>query len=184
MRYIIGILIVTLFSCSMKSSNSKGNIEKINSQWISYNETINAGKTAFILTFKYPANLVIANIVDNCRCIGHQLKYNNPEDQDPPADSTNTNQWCICMQDSSDFSIDNLISSWKSLYNDQVTEKRDTIKIGNSKALRITLKSIKPSTSYRQLIYLKKYSTLFEIMNTNEATMKDFETFCKSLRIE
>jgi len=169
MKYIIGIIVVTLLSCSTKSSNTKSD-----SQWITYQDTI---ETGFILTFKYPTNIVLADIIDNCRCVGEKVKNKG-------ADSTNTRQWCICMQDSIDYSIDYLISSWKSLYNDQVTEKRDTITIGNSKTLQIIFKSKTKIDSYRQLIYLNKYSTLFEIMNTNEATEKDFETFCKSIRIE
>ena len=88
------------------------------------------------------------------------------------------------MHDTADFTVNYLISSWKTTFNGEVVEKRDTVAIGNLKALRVTLKSKEPSASYRQLIYLKKYSTLFEIMNVDESTSKDFEMFCESIKIE
>lgn len=176
MKYIIGILLVTLFSCSTKSVETKENIDK--TQWNTHHDTIDAG---FILTFKYPNNIVLADVIDNCRCVGEKIKN---EDKNQGTDSTNTRQWCICMQDTADYSIEYFISSWKSLYNGQVVEQRDTITIDNLKALRVTLKSKTKDASDRQLIYLKKYSTLFEIMNIYEATEKDFETFYKSIKIE
>ena len=176
MKYIIGILLVTLFSCSTKSIETAENIDKI--QWNIHYDTIDAG---FILTFKYPNNIVLADVIDNCRCVGKEIKN---EDKNQGTDSTNTRQWCICMQDTLDYPIDYFISTWKSLYNGQVVEQRDTITIEDLKALRVTLKSKTKNASDRQLIYLKKYSTLFEIMNINEATEKDFETFYKSIKIE
>ena len=150
---------------------------KINSQWVTYHDTINS---VFILTFKYPKNTLLADIIDNCRCVGGKIK----NDKNKGADSTNTRQWCICMQDTSEYSIDYLISAWKSPNNGKVIEQRDTIIIGDLKALRITFKNRTKNTPYRQLIYLKKYSTLFEIMNIYEGTEKDFETFYKSIRVE
>lgn len=178
MKYIIGFLLVTLLYCSTKPFETKKNIERINSGWITYHDTIDAG---FILTFKYPDNIELADVIDNCRCVGKKTKY---YDKNESSEKANTNQWCICMQDTVDYSIDYLISSWKSLYNGQVVEQRETIMIDNLKALQITFKSNNKNTSYRKLIYLKKYSTLFEIINTYEATDKDFETFCKSIKIE
>jgi hypothetical protein len=176
MKYIIGILLVTLFSCSTKSVETKENIDK--TQWNTHHDTLDAG---FILTFKYPNNIVLADVIDNCRCVGEKIKN---EDKNQGTDSTNTRQWCICMQDTADYSIEYFISSWKSLYKGQVEEQRDTITIEDLKALRVTLKSKTKNASDRQLIYLKKYSTLFEIMNIYEATEKDFETFYKSIKIE
>lgn len=88
------------------------------------------------------------------------------------------------MQDTADYPIEYFISSWKSLYDGQALEQRDTLTIDETKALRVTLKSKNKNTSDRQLIYLKKYSTLFEIMNTKVSTEKEFETFCKSIKIE
>lgn len=175
MKYIIGILLITLFSCSAKSPEIVENIDK--TQWNTHHDTIDAG---FILTFKYPNNIILADIIDNCRCVGEKTKY---YDKNEASEKANTNQWCICMHDTADESIDNLISSWKSLYSGQVIEQRDTMMIEDIKALRVKLKS-KTKNAYRQLIYLKKYSTLFEIMNIYEATEKDFETFYKSIRIE
>jgi hypothetical protein len=91
---------------------------------------------------------------------------------------------CIFRQIADKFSIDYIISAWNSLSKGKVTEQRDSITIDNVKATRIILKSDTPEASYRQLIYLKKYSTLFEIMNVNEVTEKDFEAFCESINIE
>ncbi len=179
MKYIISVLVaVILFSCSSRQSENTESISEINSQWTTYNDTTDAG---FILTFKYPNNLALADVIDNCRCVGQKIKNN---DKNQGTDSTNTRQWCICMQDIADYSVDSLISSWKTLYKGQVTQQRDTITIDNLKALQVTFKSDIPETSYRKLIYLKKGSTLFEIMNISEATSKDFETFYKSISIK
>jgi len=179
MKYITGILIsIILFSCSIKQSEMRENISEINSQWLTYHDTIDAG---FILTFKYPNNMALADVIDNCRCVGEKIKN---EDKNRGIDSTNTRYWCVCMQDTADYSIDYLISSWKTLYTGQVTEQRDSVIIDNLKALRVMFKNGTPETSYRQLVYLKKYSTLFEIMNISEATSKEFETFCKSISVE
>ena len=167
-----------LFSCSARQSQNTENISEITSQWITHNDTTDAG---FILTFKYPNNVAVADVIDNCRCVGEKIKN---EDKNQETDSTNTRQWCICMQDTVDYSLDHLISSWKTVYKGKVTEQRDTIIIDNLKALRVVFKSDIPETSYRQLVYLKKYSTLFEIMNVSEATSKDFETFYKSISIK
>ena len=179
MKYIIGILIaVMLFSCSGRQSEKTESISEINNEWITYNDTTDAG---FILTFRYPNNLALADVIDNCRCVGKKIKN---KDTNQGTDSTNNRQWCICMQDIADYPVNSLISSWKTLYKGQVTENRDTITIDNLKALQVTFKSNIPETSYRKLIYLKKRSTLFEIMNVSEATNKDFETFYKSLTIK
>ncbi len=178
MKYIIGFFVsIMLFSCSMESPETSI-VEKGNNSWTTHHDTVDAG---FILTFKYPNNIVFADVIDNCRCVGEKIKN---EDKNQGTDSTNTRQWCVCMQDTADYSIDYLISSWKSLYKGQVTEQIDSITIDNVKAIRITFKSDTPETFYRQLIYLKKYSTLFEIMNVNEVTEKDFEVFCKSITIK
>jgi len=88
------------------------------------------------------------------------------------------------MQDTIEHPIEYFISSWKSLYKGEIAEQRDTIMINNLKAIRVTFKNKSKNADYRQLIYLKKYSTLFEIINVNEATGKDFGTFCKSIIIE
>ena len=180
MKYIANILVaIILFSCSARQSENTKNISEINSQWITHNDTIAAG---FILTFKYPNNLVVADVIDNCRCVGEKIKN---EDKNQGTGSTNIRQWCICMQDTAEYSLDHLISSWKTVYKGKVTEHRDTITIDNLKALQVVFKSDIPETSsYRQLIYLKKYSTLFEIMNISEATSKDFKTFYKSISIK
>ena len=179
MKFIICILIaVILFSCSDRQSEKTESITEINSQWITYNDTTDAG---FILTFKYPNNLALADVIDNCRCVGQKIKN---KDTNQGTDSTNSRQWSICMQDIADYSVDSLISLWKNLYKGQITEKRDTITIDNLKALQVTFKSDFSEKYYRKLIYLKKGSTLFEIMNVSEATNKDFETFYKSLTIK
>ena len=181
MKQIFGLLIllVTLLSCSTKPTKTVENAESTEN-WVSYCDTVPVG---FAMTFKYPNNLVFADIVDNCRSIGKELKYNKPEDPDPPVDSLNTRQWSICMQDTADHSVDYFINSWKGIFKGQFDEIRDTISIADTKALRVILKSNNKEEPYRQLIYLKKYSTLFEIVNIYEVTNKDFEKFCNSLTI-
>jgi hypothetical protein len=135
----------------------------------------------FVIEFKYPTNLVIASEIDNCLCVGVNTEH---YDENEASFEDNTRQWCICLFDSTQFTADYFISSWKSAFNGEVVEKRDTITIDNFQAIRVIMKSNNENASYRQLIYLNKYSTLFEIMNINEATERDFETFCKSIRIE
>jgi len=151
----------------------KGELEfLIAVNWATFRDTVNVG---FIMTFKYPDNLVAENI-QNGKCIGDKIE--NPEN-----DITNSMKWCIWMQDTSDYPIDHFISSEKSIFKGQVTELRDTISINNSTAIRVTLQSDNQNDPYRQMIYLKKYSTLFEIIN-NHGSDKDFETFYNSLSID
>jgi hypothetical protein len=140
--------------------------------WATFRDTVNVG---FVMTFKYPDNFVAENI-QNGKCIGDKIE--NPEN-----DITNSMKWCIWMQDTSDYPIDHFISSEKSIFKGKVIELRDTISINNSKAIRVTLESDNKNDPYRQMIYLKKYSTLFEIIN-NYGADKDFETFYNSLTID
>ncbi len=140
--------------------------------WVTYRDTVNVG---FVMTFKYPDNLVAENI-QNGKCIGDKIE--NPEN-----DITNSMKWCIWMKDTSDYPIEHFVSSEKSIFKGRVTELRDTISINNSKAFRVTLQSDNRNDPYRQMIYLKKYSTLFEIIN-NYCADKDFETFYNSLTID
>jgi hypothetical protein len=177
-KYFIIVIVVVFLSCLRNQTKTVKNAENGYSQWIIHHDTIDAG---FILTFKYPNDLVFADIIDNCRCVVKRTKH---YDINEAAANDNTRQWCICMQDTADCSINYLISSWKTVFNEEVIEKRDTVTIGNLKTLRVTLKSKEPNASYRQLIYLKKYSTLFEIMNVDESTSKDFEVFSESIKIE
>lgn len=172
------VLVLLLFSCSITQSNSRKNMLNQN-RWIEHRAIYS--DAGFIIEFKYPNSIAIARSIDNCLCVGVNTEYYN---EDEASFEDNTRQWCICMQDTADYSINYLISSWETTFNGEVVEKRDTVTIGNLKALRVTLKSKEPSASYRQLIYLKKYSTLFEIMNVNESTSKDFEVFCESIKIE
>lgn len=166
---------IFLLACSITWNHKNANQER----WIEHQEIYpDAG---FVIEFKYPKEITIARRIDNCICIGTNTEYYN---ENQASENDNTRQWCICVLDTSDYSIEYLISSWKSLYNGKVTEQRDSITIDNFKAIRVIFKSDIPETSYRQLIYLKKHSTLFEIMNVNEITKKDFETFCKSLSIK
>jgi len=140
--------------------------------WATFRDTVNVG---FVMTFKYPDNFVAENI-QNGKCIGDKIE--NPEN-----DITNSMKWCIWMQDTSDYPIEHFISSEKSFFKGRVTELRDTVSINNSKAIRVTLQSDNRNDPYRQMIYLKKYSTLFEIIN-NYSADKDFETFYNSLTID
>lgn len=178
MNYSVSILLILLCSCSNNQSNSKKNILNQNS-WIEHRAVYpDAG---FVIEFKYPTNLVIASEIDNCLCIGVNTEHN---DKNESSFEDNTRQWCICLFDSTQFTSDYIISSWKIPFNGEVIENRDTVTIGNLKALRVTLKSRVPRIAYRQLIYLKEYSTLFEIMNVDELTSEDFRIFCESIKIE
>jgi hypothetical protein len=151
----------------------KGELDFLtNVSWATFRDTMNVG---FVMTFKYP-DTFIAEDIQNGKCIGNKIE--NPEN-----DLTNSMKWCIWLQDTSNYQIDNFISSEKSIFKGQVTEMRDTISINNSKAIRVTLHSTNKNDPYRQMIYLKKYSTLFEIIN-NYGADNDFETFYNSLTID
>ncbi len=178
MKQIFGLLILltTLISCSTNTTKTAGNADSTDN-WVTYCDTIPVG---FVMTFKYPKNLEFADIIDNCRCVGNKVKN---YDTNQGTDSTNTRQWSICMQDTADYSVEYLINSWKGMFKGQIDEHRDSISIADKQALRVILKSNNKDEPYRQLIYLKKYSTLFEIINIYEVTNKDFENFCNSLTI-
>jgi hypothetical protein len=151
----------------------KGELDFLTSStWATFHDTVNVG---FVMTFKYPDNFVAENI-QNGKCIGDKIE--NPEN-----DITNSMKWCIWMQDTGDYPIEHFIFSEKSIFKGKILEHRDTIVIDNSKALRVTLESDNKNDPYRQMIYLKKYSTLFEIIN-NYGADKDFETFYNSLTID
>jgi len=174
-------LILTLFSCSTTSTESnQDKIESENSRkykWTTYCDTVNVG---FILTFKYPDNLV-AESIENGRCVGEPIII---EDSLADSDVTNTMRWCVWMNDTTDAnSIDTLISSQKYFFKGKVTEERDFVMLNDIKALRVTFISDNPADPYRQMIYLKKYSILFEIIN-NYKPDKDFETFYNSVTID
>jgi hypothetical protein len=151
----------------------KGELDFLNGiNWATFRDTVNVG---FVMAFKYPDNFVAENI-QNGKCIGDKIE--NPEN-----DITNSMKWCIWMQDTSDYPIEHFIASEKSVFKGEIVEHRDTIIIDNTKAVRVTLKSNNKNDPYRQMIYLKKYSTLFEIIN-NYGADRDFETFYNSLTID
>lgn len=178
MKQIFGLLILllTLITCSTKTTKTAENADStIN--WVTYSDTVPVG---FVMTFKYPSNFDLADIIDNCRCVGTKIKN---YDTNQGTDSSNTRQWSICMQDTADYSVEYLINSWKLMFKGNIDEQRDSISIDNVKALRVILKDNNKDTPYRQLVYLKKYSTLFEIINIYEDTNKDFEKFYRSLTI-
>lgn len=170
------IILTTPLSCSTKPTKTAENAESTEN-WISYCDTVPVG---FVMTFKYPSDLELADIIDNCRCVGSKIKN---YDTNQGTESTNTRQWSICMQDTADYSVEYLINSWKGIFKGQIDESRDTISVANTKALRVILKESDKDLPYRQLIYLKKYSTLFEIINIDGATNKDFEKFYNILTI-
>jgi hypothetical protein len=178
MKQIFGLmfLLTTLLSCSTKTTKTTENADPPDN-WVMYCDTVPVG---FVMTFKYPGNLEVADIIDYCRCVGTKIKN---YDTNQGTDSTNTREWSICIQDTTDYSVEYLINSWKGMFKGQIDEHRDSISIANAKALRVVLKSNNKEEPYRQLIYLKKYSTLFEIINIYEVTNKDFEKFCNSLTI-
>jgi hypothetical protein len=179
MRLTFGLLFISIILACSTPSKDKNNIDKTResknlpkTKWAKYVDTVNVG---FIMTFIYPDNLVAENI-QNGKCIGDKIeKLEN--------DITNSMKWCIWMQDTSDYPIEHFISSEKSVFKGQIIEHRDTISIDNLKALRVTLNSNNKNDPYRQMIYLKKYSTLFEIIN-NYGADKDFVTFYNSLTID
>ncbi len=184
MKSIFGLLflLITFFSCSTKSTETKtldeSQTENANStfNWVTYRDTVNVG---FIMTFKYPDNLV-AESIENGRCVGEPIETDSTID----SDVTNTMRWCIWMNDTTESaSIDSLISSEKYFFKGHVTEERESLMVNDTKALRVTFKSDNPNDPYRQIIYLKKYSTLFEITN-NYGADKDFETFYNNLTID
>ncbi len=175
---LVLVLVVVFLSCHRNQTKTVENSGSVYNQWITHYDTIDAG---FIIEFEYPNNITVARSIDNCLCVGVNTEH---YDENEASFEDNTRQWCICMRDTADYSINYLTSSWKTVFKGEVIEKRDAVKIGNLKALRVTLKSKEPKASYRQLIYLKKYSTLFEVMNVDESTSKDFEVFCESIKIE
>ncbi|HET6559998.1 MAG TPA: hypothetical protein VFG54_21910 [Prolixibacteraceae bacterium] len=170
------ILLVTLFSCSTKPTKTAKSMDSTDN-WVTYCDTVPVG---FVMTFKYPSDLELADIIDNCRCVGTKIKN---DDTNQGTDSTNTRQWSICMQDTADYSVEYLINTWKLMFKGKIDEQRDSIIIDNVKALRVILKDNNKDTPYRQLVYLKKYLTLFELINIYEDTNKDFEKFYNSLTI-
>lgn len=176
-KIIFCIVVILILSCSNFQNRPRKTINE--NTWLVH--SVSFQEAGFVLKFKYPNNIIVADNIDNCICVGLRTEF---YDENQASFEDNTRQWCICVRDPEEFSIDYLISSWKSLCEGKVTEQRDSITIDNVKATRIIFKSVTPEASYRQLIYLKKYSTLFEIMNVNEVTEKDFETFCESIKIE
>jgi hypothetical protein len=149
-------------------------------EWKIYKQTyIDAG---FILTFKYPENIVVADIIDNCICVGERTKFYY--EQDEASSEANTNQWCICVFDKSEYTGDYLANSWKEIFKNKFTEQKDSIVVNDIKALQVILKSNDKAEPYIHLIYLEKFSTLFEITNNDESTEKDFETFYNEIKIE
>jgi hypothetical protein len=145
--------------------------------WATFRDTVNVG---FVMTFKYPDNLV-AESIENGRCVGEPIKTS---DSTADSDVTNTMRWCIWMNDTIESApIDSLISEQRYFFKGQIKEQRENIIINNKKAIRVTFKSNNQNDPYRQMIYFKKYSTLFEIIN-NYGADKDFETFYNSLTID
>jgi len=160
------------------SLQNKENTDTLKS-WVTYRETI---PEKFIMTFKYPGNLSLADIIDNCRCVGERTKFYY--EQDEASSEANTNQWCICMFDKSEYTGDYLANSWKEFFKGKLTEQKDSVVINDMKALQVILKSTDKDEPYKHLIYLEKFSTLFEITNNDIRTEKDFETFYNNIRIE
>lgn len=174
--FVLIILLATLISCLTKTTKTGDNTDSTDN-WVTHCDTVPVG---FVMTFKYPSDLELADIIDNCRCVGTKIKN---YDTNQGTDSTNTSQWSICMQDTADYSVEYLINSWKLMFKGKIDEQRDSLSIDNVKALRVILKDNNKDAPYRQLVYLKKYSTLFEIINIYEDTNKDFEKFYNSLTI-
>jgi|WetSurMetagenome_2_1015567.scaffolds.fasta_scaffold55070_2 hypothetical protein len=180
MKYTICILIfvLSILSCKAKSLQNEENTDKLKS-WVTYRDTI---PEKFIITFKYPRNLNLTDIIDNCRCVGERTKFYHKEGE--ASEKTNTNQWCICMYDKSEYNGAYLANSWKKLFKGRLTEHKDSVVINNMKALQVILKGPDKDEPFKHLIYLEKFSTLFEIINKDENTEKDFKTFINNIKIE
>ena len=97
--FLLLILLVILIACSTKKAKTKENTGSTDN-WVTYCDTIPVG---FVITFKYPCDLELADIIDNCRCVGTKIK-NYDTNQGP--DSINTRQWSVCMQDTADYSVE------------------------------------------------------------------------------
>ncbi len=185
MNYSIFLL---FFPLIIQCDNKKNAINQNN--WIEHHAVYsNAG---FEIKFQYPDNLKIAREIDNCLCVGINTEYYE-EDQASPED--NTRQWCICLFDSTEYTIDSMINSWKKAYDGEVCETKDTVKIGNIDAIHVTLQSVDMRTSYIkfssiqssnyiQLIYFNKFSALFEVVNQDSLSNEDFNYFWKSIMVE
>ncbi len=180
MKYtgFILVFVLSIFSCKAKSIQNKENIDTLKG-WVTYCETI---PEEFIITFKYPRNLNLADIIDNCRCVGERTKFYYEDDE--ASEKANTNQWCFCMYDKSEYSGAYLATSWKDFFKGRLTEHKDSLVINNMKALQVILKGTDKDEPFKHLIYLEKFSTLFEITNNDESTENDFRTFINSIRIE
>ncbi len=186
MNYLIFVLFFPfiIMQCDYKKNTINQN------NWIEHRAVYsNAG---FEIKFQYPDNLKIAREIDNCLCVGVNTEYYE-EDQASPED--NTRQWCICLFDSTEYTAEYMISSWKKSFNGEVVEIIDTVTVGNIIAVQATLMSIDPgssyirfssiqSSSYIQLIYFNIFSALIEIVNQDELSSEDFEIFWKSIKVE
>lgn len=72
MNYSISILIAILFSCSTIQHNSrKDTLNKNN--WIEHRVVYS--DAGFVLNFRYPSNIIVADMIDNCVCVGVNTKY-------------------------------------------------------------------------------------------------------------
>jgi len=172
MKYIKVPLLFFSFlflSCFLISEKTQTGIK-----WLKYQESF---ETGFQIEFIYPENLALAGIVDNCRCFDkkNNIKYDSLGEL-----IITPRIWLICLQDSIGYSIEDLIKSNESTINEKYKTYRDSININNVESQRITLIG---ETTYKQLIYLFKYSTLFELTNNKKTTSKDFEHFCESFSI-
>lgn len=175
--FIYASALMIFLSCSNNQNISKAMSNE--PSWLEHSAAY--PEVGFVLEFKYPSDIIVSDNIDNCICVGQKTNF---YDVNQSSFEDNTRQWCICVHNPDEISIDYLISSWRSSYKGNVTERWDSITIDNSEAIRIIFNSVTHETSYRQLIYMKKKSAIFEIMNVIEATETDFETFCKSISIK
>jgi hypothetical protein len=159
-----------IIACSTNPSEQKDGVsDSISDGWIIRHDTV---KDLFVLSFSGPADWKLEPVIDNCRCL-KDSKGN-----------ANDRQWCICMQDTLDSSMDELISSWKLTCKNDATEKREVVSIGGEKGVQVVLSCGDKLNSYRKLIYFRKQETLFEVMNTNAELDSDFIKFCNSINVE
>lgn len=133
--------------------------------WTTYTENINTGLT---LTFSHPDNTKVTSD-ENARCISRKIAKTNID-------------WCFWLADSSETSISESIAEEKKSFKGQTSIQSDTILIDNIKCYRVTLKSNLKDDPFKQIVFLTKFGTTFEIIN-NSGLNTNFDKFCLTIRI-
>jgi hypothetical protein len=167
------------FSCSsnnieISQSTSLAALKNSDSllQWKDFADTI---ETLFTISLKYPPSLK-AERFQNGIGVGKQIKQLD----DAPSNSMDCSIW---MEEQM-YPIDTLVAYEIKASKLKIDQKRENISIANSKALKVTLFN-KGDTSQilKQIIYLTKYGTFFEIIN-DRLSAQNFSLLANSIKIE